>query len=430
MRKWEPYEIDLLNEYYPIGGIAFCQDKGLYRSYDSIQKMVRRLNLKYSNGFTIMEIKKIQKYYPIGGPSLCQEKGVNKDRYSIFNKVRELEIKNKKGSFENWEIDILKQYYSIGGYKLCQKNGLLRYSKRIEEEAEKLNLFYYEIERKGRRYIPTEIQILKKYYPIGGVDLCIKQGLNRESYSIKMKALQLHLKYRDNVEGICLEKDLRILKNCYPVGGADLCRERGVEHSEKVIDEKAKQLGLKREMNDYFNKKELSILKSCYPIGGAKFCKSSGLYKTIEIIDAKAKELGLVCKYKITLGPLSVEEKNIIRIYYPLGGSALCQIYGVNRSLAFIDNAAYNMNVYINLENINILEREIIVDYYPLGGAELCREMGVHKDNDYIDREAKRLGLFFEGYSYTEGEKEFMDMYSVSGVGRRNFGGYDDYGDL
>ena len=58
-----------------------------------------------------------------------------------------------------------------------------------------------------------EIQILKKYYPKGGIDLCQKNGLTHKTVnSIRTKAHQFGLKMEGNVRGVWSNEEVELLK--------------------------------------------------------------------------------------------------------------------------------------------------------------------------------------------------------------------------
>ena len=89
------------------------------------------------------------------------------------------------------EIQILKEYYPLGGSELCQKNGLNRDKSSIKSKASSLGV---SVDRQGTTFTEEEINILRRYYPIGGARLCQEKGLLRDRVKIKSKAGMLGIK--------------------------------------------------------------------------------------------------------------------------------------------------------------------------------------------------------------------------------------------
>lgn len=147
--------------------------------------------------WTVDELLILDKYYPLGGVSLCKEKGLNRSSYALYNKAykRGLKKKAKSTKFKQSEIELLKKYYSIGGVLYAQYNGLYRSFEDIEKEAR-----YLKLKRKTERDLGTngwcakDVDILVKYYPIGGYPSCVAKGLTKSKISAMTKANQLKLK--------------------------------------------------------------------------------------------------------------------------------------------------------------------------------------------------------------------------------------------
>ena len=151
----------------------------------------------------------------------------------------------------------------------------------------------------------NEIDILMTYYPIGGADLCLEKGLNKTRQAIVVKAYKLKLtedsKYTDN--------EIEILKKYYLIGGSKLCQEKGVNRTVGSIQKMAQKLGLSE--NRKYTEKENNIIEKYYLIGGSKMCQEKGLNRTHQSIRSQANRLNL----KMENHEYSENEKNILIKY-------------------------------------------------------------------------------------------------------------------
>lgn len=102
-----------------------------------------------------------------------------------------------------------------------------------------------------------KINILKKFYPIGGPELCQKKGIKDKSIvAITKKANSLNLKSNEWTK---LNND--ILFKYYVKYGALYCQQHGLENrSISSIREQARKLGLRSKANNW-TKEEDDILR-------------------------------------------------------------------------------------------------------------------------------------------------------------------------
>lgn len=236
---WSEDEVVLLKKYYPIGGSKLCKEKGLNRTTQSISSHAQIYGLKYSP-WTKEEDDILRKYYPEGGCEACIEHGLNKSKSMIFYRARKLGIKRNSLVYSEEEDQIVIKYYPVGSVKLCQEMGLNRSVQSIKGRARQLGITSSVFWR------DEEIEILKKYYPIGGTKLCIENGLNRKASTIRAMAIKYGLSQKRDVNkwNKWSDKEFNILYKYYPIGGAELCKQRGIDRTIEGIRKKARKLGI------------------------------------------------------------------------------------------------------------------------------------------------------------------------------------------
>ena len=126
--------------------------------------------------------------------------------YELNYKRMKMRLECYKMSSKKWtdeEIEILKKYFTVGGYKLCQEKGVTKSIQSIRNKAYTLTLYYNPL-----GWSDGEIAILRKYHPIGGCKLCQEKGLKRSEASIKNKAAVLGIKVGKKWS----DEDIKILK--------------------------------------------------------------------------------------------------------------------------------------------------------------------------------------------------------------------------
>lgn len=103
---WTDAQLQIVIDYYPIGGYKLCMEKLNYtRSKNAIQTRARYLGLagpganKVKDGWSQFELETLDTYYPIGGWKLVQQKLTNRSAQAIrhqANKRGITVIKNKE----------------------------------------------------------------------------------------------------------------------------------------------------------------------------------------------------------------------------------------------------------------------------------------------------------------------------------------------
>lgn len=308
-RKWSIDEDNILKEYYPIEGLNGVMSRLTNRSEASIRNRAVKLNSKvifFKNHWTDDEIRIILEHYPFSGSEGCQNAGLDRPKEQIHAKAIRLGIKNEVRC-NNWtdtEINILKTYFPIGGYDLCFEKGLNRIKSAIKSKLQELGLTYnaYSLSILNK-WSYKEIQILKKYYKQGGYKLCQKNGLKRTDKAIKHMARRYGL--TRNYPIICnvnlwSEEEKALLREYYPIGGVQLCLSKGVPRTKLAISGKSRDLWLKVRkdmMYDVYKNRagawsdsELAILIVNYPSKGSKITE---LNRSVYSIKSKARSLGL-----------------------------------------------------------------------------------------------------------------------------------------
>ena len=152
------------------------------------------------------------------------------------------------------------------------------------------------------KWTDEELNILREYYPKGGVKLVKEKGVDRSSEAIKVRASQMGLNFRDGVIDRLRSKwsksELKILVDYYPDEGLDVV-SRLKNRSERAIQVKASQMGLKlhnelkKEVTNMWTQEEVDLLYKYYESCGARHIKSLGVYRSVYAIVSKANKLGL-----------------------------------------------------------------------------------------------------------------------------------------
>ena len=398
---WSEEEDSIIKEFYPMGGAYACQEKGIDKNESSIRYRAGYLGVKFLKGFdrwSKEEIDILKKYYMIGGTPLCKKKGlINKKDWEIGKAARDLGL-NRDFSWTVEEDSILYEYFPDLASKGCIETGFSNKTiNAIRERAKILGIKY-----NNSIWNTEEIEILVTFYPIGGCDLCIEKGLTSKTRDqIKNRAVKMKLSVIG--KGYFTEYEDSIILKYYPIGGAVLCKKEGLEYrSKSSISGRANKLGLKvidrsEHISIPWSKEEDDILMKYYQKGGVALCREKGLSldRSSGSIRQRVIRLGLNEKQKTAPTPWTEEEKNIIFLYFPLGGAVLCQKNGLeHRNKHSIEEKARIWGVKRN-EPIKVKwtleEDEIIRKYYYLGVKE-CQNRGLsHRTDKAIIGRAKRL---------------------------------------
>jgi len=319
MVPWTEKEDKIICKYYPLGGVEECIKNGLCnRETHAIHRRAKKLGIVKIISWTEEELSILRKYYPLGGGLLCIEKGINRSKESIGTKARELNLKYGR-YYTNAEDDIINRYYPVGGYKLCQKNGLNRDKKSIEGRASILGV---KTNMTHTIWTEKDIDIMKEYYQIGGAKLCQEKGLDKTICAIRRYAQHLKLTQKRGKEPtLWSDEEKEIIKKYYPLGGVKLCQDNGLfNRSPQSIRGQVSKLGLKVNFVDFWTPEEENILKEYYPLGGSELCQKNGLgHRSSHKIVQKAKREGIKCR----LNRWTEEEVEILKMNYSFLGKEI-----------------------------------------------------------------------------------------------------------
>lgn len=386
---WSKEEINILRKYYPIGGYKLCQDNGLTRSRSATIRKAGDLGIIRENYFwSEKERDIIRKYYLEGGALLCQEKGLNKNVSTIQSEANRMGFYIGNAPWSDFEDSIILKYYSKYGAERCQKEGLV--NRTIGAISQRANILGLVVLKEHKIDDVFAKEIILKYYPEGASKLCRENGLSYLSCEeIRYMAKILGVSYNYNGKKWTKE-EIDILKKYYPIGGYELCKKNGLNRTNASVRGQCKLLGISREGVNTWYEGEIELLKQYYPLGGADLCIEKGIQHTSSSIISMASKLGIVGNKR-----WNEMEIQILKEYYPLGGSELCQKNGLNRDKSSIKSKASSLGVSVDRQGTIFTEEEINIlrRYYPIGGARLCQEKGLLRDRVKIKSKARILGI-------------------------------------
>ena len=383
---WSDFELTILKECYPSGGSKLCIENGVDKKIGQIHAKAAELGISYLGDlWTEEEDLIIKTYYQDGGSKACIEHGLNKNIRSIQYRASVLGIKSmrQQRSYSDIDVEKIKQYYPIGGYALCVENGVSLSKSTVHNIVKKYKL---SVDDSWKSFEDDKI---KKYYPTGGYKLCQSEGL---SYKSERK-----IKDRANFLGVTLnslwsDDDINLLREYYPKGGSDLCIKMGLQKSPDQIRSMSRRLKVYFQSNgaNRYSVEEEDLLRRYYPIGGYKLCIEKGLNRPENSIHRKAATLGLWQKISF-----SIEEDNIIKKYYSDGGADLCIENGLyNKSKAAIKHRASSLGVVQIKRRVWRTEEDDILRSYIHLGLDECKKHGLsHRSDESLRYRANMLGL-------------------------------------
>ena len=419
--RWTDYEDELLKENYPIGGVDLCKSKGLLRSNGAIQARANDMGLSYIQPWTDEELFILKTYYIEYGSLYCKNKGINRPVGSIIHKANELGL-YRSYDWTDSDLRILKENYEDIGVLGCKEKGLTKSLKDIRLKANELGLEY---KNSKFEWSEEEVSLLTNYFPVGGAKLCIEKGLNKSEDAIRNKAKRLSIVFIDSNSNKWSDEEVTLLNDYYPIGGAKLCIEKGLDRSNDSIRKKAKKMGLKYvSIGNGWTDKELSLLKEYYKYG-ANYVIEKGVNRSINGVQQKARELGLKVtepiekpKKSARINSWSLEELNILKQYYPIGGYDLCKENGLNRTKSSVLSKASDCGVG-RVNEWTDGEIATLRYNYSKGGSALCQEKGVYKSKEAINKKAEELGIKkpFNRNLWTDEEVSILkECYPVGGT--------------
>lgn len=165
----------------------------------------------------------------------------------------------------------------------------------------------------SRGWSEEDTELLKKYYPIGGTKLCLEKGLNKKPSTIRMRVKYLNIPSRLDVWS---DDEIAILHKMYKDKSYSAIASCLEGRSVKSVRLKLEELGLERESK--WSDEELELIKEYFPIGGSKLVKQKGVNKKTREISKKANSMGMYLNNRRKFW--SEEEVDILRKYYVTEG--------------------------------------------------------------------------------------------------------------
>lgn len=321
-----------------------------------ISKVNGRTRVNNASIWTEDELYKLKIYYPTGGYKECQKHGVNKTMYNITSKATLLGIKRLNESIseptkEEKEKKVI----------LESKNSAVEKSKAINPNANAI---------KNGLMTPfgwskEDIKILVEYYPVGGTSLCQEKGLNKKNSTIRMMAKSLGI-FLNKKRPWTNSEDKLLAETFEKHNTKEACYEVFSTRTKTDINARLKDLDLV--LKKRWSKKDIEILKEYFPIGGARLVIEKGVNRTIREIGAKASNMGI----KVINGRKywSKEEETILRKYYPIEGISVIKRLKDKDELS-IRNKVRHMKLNGPINKWEDEEIEILTKYYPIEGGKI-----------------------------------------------------------
>lgn len=298
------------------------------------------------------DLRKLEMYYPFGGYKECQKQGVNKTMYSITSKAALLGIKR------------VNELMSESVAKTEVKN--LKVSKKNNNQATNPNADAI----KNGAITPLgwsreDIKILIEFYPIGGTSLCQEKGLNKKNSTIRMMAKSLGI-FLNKKRPWSAAEDKLLTKTFKKHNTKEACYEVFSNRTKTDINNRLKELDLV--LKKRWDKKDIEILEKYFPIGGARLVIEKGVDRTIREIGAKASNMGI--KIKNSRKYWTKEEEAILKEYYPKEGIAVKKRLDDKDELS-IRNKVRHMQLNGPINKWEDEEVETLIKYYPIEGGKV-----------------------------------------------------------
>lgn len=330
----------------------------------------------------------LRSWYPEGGVLLVQYKGVKLDTSQILLAADylglEAPVDPVNPYLEKLDRDI-GQLYSHGGISL------------VHSQNDNLSLDFIE-----------QRVLLLKFSPFSS----LKEELPEVTLPSAPKAKNVPVK-----RPIWLDTRYDgITKRYYPLGGSDSCIYQGVDLTPSQIGAAARFLGVASKRIPSEKKLE-ALIHKYYPEGGAsEVIIYFSSFITLERVEAMARDLG----YPKVLSKKErafQRENDLFLKYYPLGGYTLCRVMGT--SLTYIQALSRASKLGLKLQHFKSLspdEEAVVRELYPKVGVEGIYRAGhlfpITAIRKCITRmQPKKLPACAEGVDLTQ----FATLYSVGG---------------
>lgn len=363
------------------------------------------------------EVKSIiHKMYVEKGESIdsifycLKTKGYAIKKYHIITYIKENKL--VKGSILNDGIvqDTIYKMYVLNSCSVKQISELLA-SRGYSLSTALLTKYIKENKLvKSKNWSDDELAILSRYYPVGGSRLCIDKGINRTVDEIKRKASNMGIKQGKDYKK-WEQWELDYILNNYKTTDLDTMAMYLNRSSSSLQNIASKRLKISlRNPQLEWTDSMINLLKEYYPKGGSKLCQEKGLNKESSQIRSKANSIGLV----VTDFIWSDKDKEIFKKYYHIGGAKLCQEKGLSKSHNSICSYANRLGIttgkFDDRTYWSDSEVALMKKYYPIGGYKLCQEKGLKRSEISIKQKAKLNGIYYFNM-WTDEELAILKKY-------------------
>ena len=296
------------------------------------------------------------------------------------------------------ECEILKKYYPTEGPNVCKRIPKRSYNS-CKGKAIELGL----VNARQPKWTPEEDEILKKYYPEFGSSKVVEILRIRDAQSCAARASKLGIK-RSKI--VWTPEEIEILKKYYPTEGSDVCK-RIPGKDAKSCKDKANRLGIGRNVGNAWTPEEIEILKKYYPTEGSDVCKRIPGRDGHEC-GVKANRLGIK---RNTDDAWSPEEIRILKEYYPTEGTDVCKRIP-KRSKSACENRAHKLGIKSLKPKSKWTpeEDEILKKHYPTEGSDVCKRLD-NRSRPSCRQRAITLGLKCIVAYWDQEEIEILKKY-------------------
>lgn len=289
------------------------------------------------------------------------------------------------------EIEILKKYYPIEGDEVCKRlPGRTAKSCRVQaskmEISKKLSA-PAAVQDDGkyiRLWTETEDKILREYYSAEGSN--VRYRLNqRSAESCRGRAALLGLAYHGTNRKWSVGED-EILRSYYPTEGTEV-QKRLEGRSKEACNKRAAKIGLRSQSRKEWTAEEDEIIRKYYKTEGRKAAdRLEG--RTVTACQSRAKYLNV--RSDNNKASWTPEEDAILTRYYEEKGAGYVQALIPERSLQACKYRAMLLGLSANSNTPWTREEEkIMKEYYPVEGSKVCKRLNNRTRNACIGKAAQ-----------------------------------------
>jgi hypothetical protein len=348
MRQWSTNELKILEQFYPIEGVACVKRlprlKGLKRSKAAVIAKAKELGLKTQPLWSSEEDAVLQQYYQSEGPD-CYKRVPNRSRKATQQRARFLGLAaDKNPSWSEAEIYILKSHASLSLEALQTllpdrtKCAIENQRKRSETCGE------LTFTRQKRPWSEEEDAIVRQYYPTEGGE-CDKYLPNRSRVAIRQRARFLEVYSTEKSDWS--EEEEAIMRQHYFSEGPD-CYKRLPNRTRAAVQNRAVYLGLTVQQRLMWSQEEIDILNKNFDLEIEEL-QTLLPSRTISAIRKQLRKRSKACGDLTPSKPKkfwSEEEEVILQQYYPIEGSE-CEKRLPNRSRIAVERRAKHVGLVV-----------------------------------------------------------------------------------